>query len=65
MEEGTAGAADAAPYIELLVEIRGMAREARQWELADRVRDRLADLDVVLEDTPNGTVWRHTTPIDP
>ena len=65
VEEGAADAADAAPYIELLIEIRGMAREARQWELADRVRDRLADLDVVLEDSPEGTVWRHTTPTDP
>ena len=65
VEEGAADAADAAPYIELLVEIRGMAREARQWELADHVRDRLADLDVVLEDTPDGTVWRRTTPTDP
>ncbi|MCY3782762.1 MAG: cysteine--tRNA ligase [Chloroflexi bacterium] len=63
--EGTADAADAAPYIELLVEIRGMAREARQWELADRVRDRLADLDVVLEDGPDGTIWRRKAPTDP
>ncbi len=56
-----ADAATAAPYIELLVEIRSAVREARQWELADRIRDRLADLDVVLEDTPEGTVWRRTT----
>ncbi|MCY4111493.1 MAG: cysteine--tRNA ligase, partial [Chloroflexi bacterium] len=63
--EGAADAADAAPYIELLVEIRSMAREARQWELADRVRDRLADLDVVLEDGPDGTIWRRKAPTDP
>ena len=62
--EGAADAADAAPYIELLVEIRSAVREVRQWELADRIRDRLADLDVVLEDTPDGTVWRRTTPTD-
>ena len=64
VSEGAADAADAAPYIELLVEIRSAVREARQWELADRIRDRLADLDVVLEDTPEGTLWRRTTSTD-
>lgn len=37
--------------IELLVEIRQKLREKRDWELADEIRDRLRDLNIVLEDT--------------
>jgi cysteinyl-tRNA synthetase len=48
---------DAEPYIELLVEIRERLREQKLWELSDRIRDQLAELDVVLEDKPDGTRW--------
>ena len=51
-------AADA--FIDLLVEVRGKLRAARQWALADEVRDRLKALGVVLEDRPEGTVWKYT-----
>lgn len=49
---------DAAPFIELLIEIRLELRQAKQWELADMIRDRLEDMGVSLEDTPQGTTWR-------
>ena len=52
------GHAEAAPFIDLLVEIRTDLRAAKQWALADKIRDRLADLGVQLEDTPGGTLWR-------
>ncbi len=52
------GGAEAEPFVELLVEVRSALRQARQWELADRIRDRLAELGVVLEDGPQGTTWR-------
>ena len=48
---------EAAPFIELLVQIRSELRAAKQWQLADRVRDGLAALHVTLEDTPRGTTW--------
>ncbi len=48
----------AAPFIELLITIRKELREAKQYELADRVRSGLSDLDIGLEDTAQGTVWR-------
>jgi cysteinyl-tRNA synthetase len=47
-----------AGLIELLVEIRTRARQNREWARADEIRDRLADLGVVLEDRPDGTFWR-------
>ncbi len=49
---------DATPFIDLLVQLRQQLREARQWELADRIRDDLGALDVAVEDKPDGTVWR-------
>ena len=51
-------AAEAAPFIQLLVDLRADLRTARQFEVADRVRDRLADLGVILEDKPDGTDWK-------
>ncbi len=52
------GHAEAEPFIDLLIEIRSDLRKAKQWALADKIRDRLAEMGVQLEDTPGGTLWR-------
>lgn len=59
-----AGAAELAaqPFIELLVNTRAELRQARQYALADRIRDELAAQGVTLEDTPNGTLWQYQRP---
>jgi cysteinyl-tRNA synthetase len=49
---------EAAPFIDLLLDIRLQLRQAKQWDLADTIRDRLEDLGVSLEDTPQGTIWK-------
>jgi cysteinyl-tRNA synthetase len=49
---------DAGPFIDLLIDIRRLLRSAKQFDIADGIRDRLVDLDVQLEDTPDGTVWK-------
>jgi len=49
----------AQPFIELLVQVRQDLRQAKQWALADRVRSGLAELGVIIEDRPEGTVWRY------
>ena len=54
--------ADAGRYVELLIEVRSALREARQYALADRIRDGLAELGVTLEDKPHGTTWRAGRP---
>lgn len=43
--------------IRLLVELRADLRAAKQFALADRVRDRLGELGVELRDGPEGTTW--------
>jgi len=48
---------DSSAYIQLLVEIRDELRKEKQWKLADRIRDRLAEAGVTLEDDPAGTRW--------
>lgn len=49
---------EAAPFIDLLIEIRQDLRQAKHWDLADLIRDRLADLGVTLEDGKEGTTWQ-------
>ncbi len=47
-----------AERIQELIEQRNAHRRQRQFADADRIRGELADLGVVLEDRPEGTVWR-------
>ena len=54
--------ADVERYVELLIDVRSLLREARQYALADQIRDGLADLGVTLEDKPQGTTWRAGRP---
>ncbi|MBK8796683.1 MAG: cysteine--tRNA ligase [Anaerolineales bacterium] len=48
----------AIPFIDLLISVRGDLRQAKQWALADKVRDGLKELNVVIDDTPDGAKWR-------
>ena len=41
----------------LLIELRKQLREKREFELADRIRDQLAELGITLKDTAQGTIW--------
>jgi cysteinyl-tRNA synthetase len=52
-----AAGGDSGVYIQLLVEVREELRRAKQWALADRIRDGLAEAGVILEDDPAGTRW--------
>jgi len=49
---------DAAPFIELLLATRQRLREAKQWALADEIRNGLHELGIVVEDRPTGALWR-------
>jgi len=44
--------------IDALIARREQARSDRDWQEADRIRDQLTELGVVLEDSSGGTLWR-------
>jgi len=51
------GAGLAPDLIGLLIDLRAELRKAKQYALADQVRDRLTLLGVQLRDGPQGTTW--------
>lgn len=44
--------------IEELIEKRIQARKDRNFQLSDQIRDQLKELNIILEDTPQGTRWK-------
>ena len=44
--------------IETLIAPRNEYRKAKEWKLADEVRERLSKMGVAIEDTAKGTVWK-------
>ncbi|UCD32002.1 MAG: cysteine--tRNA ligase [Desulfobacterales bacterium] len=46
--------------IENLIQERNAARREKNWEKADEIRLRLQDLNISVEDRPEGTVWKIT-----
>lgn len=58
--KGTTGA-DAEEYnklMDLVLGLRQTCREKKQYELADAIRDQLAEIGIVIEDSPQGARWR-------
>ncbi len=51
-DEGLTGS-----LMELLISLRAELRKAKNFALADQIRDRLTALGVTLEDRPDGTGW--------
>lgn len=44
--------------IEILIEERNNARSEKNWNRADQIRNELYEKGIVLEDKPEGTVWK-------
>lgn len=57
LEEPAGASQEAAPFIELLIELRAKLRAEKQFELADGVRDGLVANGVELKDSADGTEW--------
>jgi len=47
-----------AEEVEALIAARQAARKAKNWAEADRIRDKLKEMGIILEDTPQGVRWR-------
>ncbi len=58
LAEPAAPPGGAEPFIELLLATRQGLREAKQFQLADEIRDKLAELRVVIEDGPHRSTWK-------
>ncbi|NOX58041.1 MAG: hypothetical protein GXP29_04180, partial [Planctomycetes bacterium] len=43
--------------IEALMEVRSACRTEKRFDLADQIRNRLGEISVTIEDTPNGASW--------
>ncbi len=46
--------------IENLMHIRKQARQRKDYQEADRIRDQLSEMGIVVEDTKDGQIWRVT-----
>lgn len=44
--------------VEQLIADRNSARQSKNWAEADRCRDDLTQMGILIEDTPNGTEWK-------
>jgi cysteinyl-tRNA synthetase len=56
--ESSANAEREEGLIRLLVDLRAQARANKDWATSDQIRDQLKALGVVLEDRPDGTIWK-------
>ena len=59
VEEQSAGADDAIVdgLMNLLIDIRAQSRKNKDFATADKIRDALGEIGIVLEDRPGGTEW--------
>ena len=44
--------------VERLIGERALARREKDWARADRIRDELSAMDILIEDQPEGTTWK-------
>ena len=49
---------DVESLMELITTTRSGLRDKKLWEYADKIRDKLMALNIVLEDTVKGTLWK-------
>jgi cysteinyl-tRNA synthetase len=55
---GNASADIDSAAIDQLIEDRNQAREDKNWQKADEIRDQLTAMKVILEDGADGSSWR-------
>lgn len=47
-----------AKLMDIILNIRQRAREAKHWDVADCIREQLANIGIVIEDSPQGARWK-------
>lgn len=48
----------ASDLMDLIIEIRQQARQEKNWVVADKIRARLGEIGIILEDSPQGVKWK-------
>ena len=43
--------------MEDLIEFRKQARDAKNWEVSDKIRNALDEFNIILKDSKDGTTW--------
>lgn len=46
------------PVLNLLIDIRQDARNRKEWDTSDMIRDRLKELNIEIQDTKEGSTWK-------
>ncbi|HOJ10552.1 MAG TPA: cysteine--tRNA ligase [Clostridiales bacterium] len=54
LDEGKGSYDELSPEIQELIDKRQKARKEKSWKVADEIRDKLKDMGILLEDTPQG-----------
>jgi cysteinyl-tRNA synthetase len=47
--------------IDILLEVREDARKAKDYSTADKIRDRLANIGIIVSDTKDGPIWKYSS----
>tara|TARA_B100000475_G_scaffold149357_1_gene110809 strand:- start:487 stop:1725 length:1239 start_codon:yes stop_codon:yes gene_type:complete len=50
--------AEVTDKVEALLNEREIARQSKDWNRADEIRDELTSMDIIVEDGPDGPTWR-------
>ena len=45
-------------FVEALIQKRNAARDAKDWAMADQIRNQLTEMNIILEDRSDGTIWK-------
>ncbi len=53
-----AGAEEYDELMQVILGIRQKCRDAKHWDVADSIRDDLAEIGIVIEDSPQGARWK-------
>jgi cysteinyl-tRNA synthetase len=48
----------ASELMELIIELRAALRQNKHFDMADKIRDGLSEINVTIEDRPDGTIWK-------
>mgnify|MGYP000945270118 CR=1 FL=1 len=55
---GGTGDKDYAELMDVILELRQECRAQKQYALADAIRDKLSELGITIEDSPQGARWK-------